>query len=102
MHNIEIIYDELKRNQIHIDRHTLAIHITQFSIKIKIYSFKYVHVLDFEQLYWEIIITNFGRTIAYLTYVYICKERMKKLLAVGFETQIIQNIIGCFFWTIFT
>ena len=27
MHNIEIIYDELKRNQIHIDRHTLAFHI---------------------------------------------------------------------------
>ena len=27
MDNIEIIYDELKRNQIHIDQHTLAFHI---------------------------------------------------------------------------
>ena len=32
MDNIEIIYDQLKRNQIHIDQHTLV------SIKTKIYT----------------------------------------------------------------
>ena len=29
-----------------------------------------IHVSDFEQLYREINITNFGRIIAYLAYVY--------------------------------
>ena len=29
MDNIEIIYDELKRNQIHIDKHALSFHINR-------------------------------------------------------------------------
>ena len=33
-----------------------------------------VRVSDFEQLYREINITNFGRTIAYLAYVYLQTE----------------------------
>ena len=69
MDNIEIIYDELKRNQIHIDQRTLAFHINTILDQNKgMYS--QIHVSDFEQLYREITITNFGRIIAYLAYVY--------------------------------
>ena len=69
MDNIEIIYDELKRNQIHIDQRTLAFHINTILGQNKdVYS--QIHVSDFEQLYREINITNFGRIIAYLAYVY--------------------------------
>ena len=65
---IEIIY-ELKRNQIHIDQHTIAFHINTILDQNKdMYS--QIHVSDFEQLYREINITNFGRIIAYLAYVY--------------------------------
>ena len=73
MDNIEIIYDELKRNQIHIDKHTLSFHINRILNQNKdIYS--QIHILDIEQLYREINITNFGRTIAYLAYVYLQTE----------------------------
>ena len=66
MDNIEIIYDELKRNQIHIDQRTLAFHINTILDQNKdMYS--QIHVSDFEQLYREINITNFGRIIAYLS-----------------------------------
>ena len=72
MDNIEIIYDELKRNQIHIDQRTLAFHINTILDQNKdMYS--QIHVSDFEQLYREINITNFGRIIAYLAYVYHIK-----------------------------
>ena len=71
MDNIEIIYDELKRNQIHIDQRTLAFHINTILDQNKdMYS--QIHVSDFEQLYREINITNFGRIIAY--YVYLQTE----------------------------
>ena len=73
MDNIEIIYDELKRNQIHIDQRTLAFHINTILDQNKdMYS--QIHVSDFEQLYREINITNFGRIIAYLAYVYLQTE----------------------------
>ena len=69
MDNIEIIYDELKRNQIHIDQRTLAFHINTILDQNKdMYS--QIHVSDFEQLYRGINITNFGRIIAYLAYVF--------------------------------
>ena len=69
MDNIEIIYDELKRNQIHIDQHTLTFHIKTILDQNK-NMYSQIHVSDFEQLYREINITNFGRIIAYLAYVY--------------------------------
>ena len=69
MDNIEIIYDELKRNQIYIDKHALSFHIKTILYRNKdMYS--QIHVSDFEQLFREINITNFGRIIAYLAYVY--------------------------------
>ena len=44
MDNIEIIYDELKQNQIQIDQHTLAFHINTIldQNNFKIYILKYV------------------------------------------------------------
>ena len=73
MDNIEIIYDELKRNQIHIDKHALSFHINKILNENKdIYS--QIHALDIEQLYQEINITNFGRTVAYLACVYLQSE----------------------------
>ena len=73
MDNIEIIYDELKRNQIHIDKHALSFHINRIlNQNTDIYS--QIHILDIEQLYREINITNFGRTVAYLACVYLQSE----------------------------
>ena len=73
MDNVEIIYDELKRNHIHIDKHGLSFHINRILNQNKdIYS--QIHALDIEQLYREINITNFGRTVAYLVRVYLQSE----------------------------
>ena len=78
MDNIEIIYDELKRNRIHIDKHALSFHINRILNQNKdIYS--QIHILDIEQLYREINITNFGRTIAYLACVYLQKAQYPKV-----------------------
>ena len=58
MDNVEIIYDELKRNHIHIDKHALSFHINTILDQNKdMYSQK--HVSDFEQLYREMNITMF-------------------------------------------
>ena len=92
MDNIEIIYDELKRNQIHIDQRTLAFHINTILDQNKdMYS--QIHVSDFEQLYREINITNFGRIIAYLAYVYkqseseeTIKELFEKIRMLAVDT----------------
>ena len=76
MDNIEIIYDELKQNKIHIDKHALSFHINRILYQNKdIYS--QIHILDIEQLYREINITNIGRTIAYLACVYLQSEAME-------------------------
>ena len=73
MDNVEIIYDELKRNHIHIDKHALSFHIKTILDQNKdMYS--QIHVSDFEQLYREINAPNFGRIIAYLACVYLQSE----------------------------
>ena len=73
MDNIEIIHDELKRNKIHIDKQALSFHINRILNQNKdIYS--QIHALDIEQLYREINITNFDRTVAYLACVYLQSE----------------------------
>ena len=47
MDNIEIIYDELKRNLNHIDKHALSFHINRILYQNKdIYS--QIHALDIE------------------------------------------------------
>ena len=63
----------MKRNQIHIDKHTLTFHRNTILNQNKdIYC--HIHVLDFEQLYREINIRKFGHTITYLAYVYLQME----------------------------
>ena len=65
--NIDIIYDELTRNKIDIDKQTLSFHInTILNQNRDLYREMNV---DLEQLYRETNITNVGRIFAYLTFV---------------------------------
>ncbi len=67
MDNIDIIFDELKRNEIGIDKQTLSFHInTILNQNRDLYRQTNV---DLEQLYREINITNVGRIFAYLAFV---------------------------------
>ncbi len=71
MDNIDIIFDELTRNKIDIDKQTLSFHInTILNQNRDLYRQTNV---DLEQLYREINITNVGRIFAYLTFV--CFQR---------------------------
>jgi hypothetical protein len=71
MDNIDIIYDELTRNKIDIDKQTLSFHInTILNRNRDLYREMDV---DLEQLYREINITNVGRIFAYLAFV--CFQR---------------------------
>ena len=67
MDNIDIIYDELTRNKIDIDKQTLSFHINTILNRNRD-LYREMNV-DFEQLYREINITNVGRIFAYLTFV---------------------------------
>ena len=89
MDKIEIIHDELKRNKIHIDKHTLAFHINRILNQNKdIYS--EIHALDIEQLYRERNATNFGRTIAYLACVYLQSE-YEETVRRNIRSEILRN-----------
>ena len=65
--NIDIIFDELKRNEIDIDKQTLSFHINTILNRNRD-LYREMNV-DLEQLYREINITNVGRIFAYLTFV---------------------------------
>ena len=67
MDNIDIIFDELKRNEIDIDKETLSFHINTILNRNRD-LYREMNV-DLEQLYREINITNVGRIFAYLTFV---------------------------------
>jgi hypothetical protein len=67
MDNIDIIYDELTRNKIDIDKQTLSFHINTILNRNRD-LYREMNV-DLEQLYREINITNVGRIFAYLTFV---------------------------------
>ncbi len=67
MDNIDIIFDELKRNEIDIDKQTLSFHINTILNRNRD-LYREMNV-DLEQLYREINITNVGRIFAYLTFV---------------------------------
>ena len=97
MDNIEVIYDELKQNQIHIDKHgCLIISHKQNSQSKQRCIFSNTYILDIEQLYREINITNFGRTIAYLACVYLQSDdektvRLKTNLFLQTNTKLIWS-----------
>ena len=67
MDNIDIIYDELTRNKIDIDKPTLSFHINTILNRNR--DLYHEMNVDLEQLYREINITNVGRIFAYLTFV---------------------------------
>ncbi len=67
MDNIDIIYDELTRNKIDIDKQTLSFHINTILNRNRD-LYREMNV-DLERLYREINITNVGRIFAYLTFV---------------------------------
>ena len=68
MAHLDIIYDELKRNKIDIDWQTLSFHINTILDKHG-NLFRGMYISDFEQLYREICVENYGRLFAYLAVV---------------------------------
>jgi hypothetical protein len=72
MDNIDIIFDELKRNEIDIDidKQTLSFHINTILDRHRdLYRVVNAHGLNLDQIYREINVTNFGCIIAYLALV---------------------------------
>ena len=62
---MDIIVDELKRNNVNITKETLDYDINTI-LREGSQLYDRINVLDFEQLYHEVNPTNFGRIIAYL------------------------------------
>ena len=70
MDNIDIIFNELKRNEIDIDKQNLSFHInTMINQHRELYREMNTHDLNLEQVYREINVTNFGRIITYLAFL---------------------------------
>ena len=67
MDNTDIIFDELKRNEIGIDKQTLSFHINTILNQNR--DLYHQTNVDLEQLYRKINITNVGRIFAYLAFV---------------------------------
>jgi hypothetical protein len=67
---VDIIFDELKRNEIDIDKQTLLFHInTMINQHRDIYREINTRNINLEQVYREINVTNFGRAFVYLAFV---------------------------------
>jgi hypothetical protein len=66
--NIDIIFDELKRNEIDIDKQTLSFHINTILDRHRDLYYAVFHArdLNLDQIYREIDVTKFGCIIAYL------------------------------------
>ena len=70
MNNINIVFDELRQNEIDIDKQTLSFHInTILDHHRDLYREVSAHSLNLDQVYREINMTNFGRIFAYLALV---------------------------------
>ena len=70
MSNINIIFDELRQNEIDIDKQTLSFHINEILDHHRdLYREVSAHGLNLDQVYREINMTNFGRIFAYLALV---------------------------------
>jgi hypothetical protein len=60
MNNINIIFDELRQNEIDIDKQTLSFHINVILDKHRdLYCAVSAHGLNLDQVYREINMTNF-------------------------------------------
>jgi hypothetical protein len=65
MSNIDIVFDELKRNEIDVDKQTLSFHLnTMIKQHRDLYREMNTRDLNLEQIYREIDVTNFGHIIA--------------------------------------
>ena len=66
--HLDIIYDELRRNEVDIDWQTLSFHINTILDEHE-NLFRGMYISDFEHLYRGICIKNYGRLFAYLNTV---------------------------------
>jgi hypothetical protein len=60
MDNIDIIFDELKRNEIDVDKQTVLLHINTINQHRDLYHEINTRGLNLEQVYREINVPNFG------------------------------------------
>jgi hypothetical protein len=74
---MDYIFDELQRNDIAIDMHTLSYHIKYMIQRHdRVYNDVMVHVNhdNILEIFSKINVNNFGRAMAYLAVVYLMKE----------------------------
>ena len=78
MNNINIIFDELRQNEIDIDKQTLSFHINAILDHHRdLYREVSAHGLNLDQVHREINMTNFGRIFAYLALVCMQSDNEK-------------------------
>ncbi len=71
---MEVILDELQKNNVDIDMGTLSYYMNYLLDKHEsMYQSMVPCSLDFATIFYEINVVNFGRAIAYLTLVYLMK-----------------------------
>ena len=71
---MEIILDELQKNNVDIDMRTLSHHVNYLLDKHRdIYQSIVSRSPDLATIFYEIDVINFGRAMAYLTLVYLTK-----------------------------
>ena len=72
--SMEVILDELRKNNVVIDMRTLSYYMNYLLDKHEsMCQSMVVCSLDFAIIFYEINVVNFGRAIAYLTLVYLMK-----------------------------
>jgi hypothetical protein len=91
MDNIDIIFDELKRNEIDIEKQTLSFHINTILDRHRdLYSAVNAHGLNLDQIYREINVTNFGCIIVYLAFVCVQNDSEESI-----RHNVQKNIEAC-------
>ena len=71
---MDVILDELRKNNVGIDMTTLSYHIHQCLEQYKtIFEKMIILPLDLPEIFEEMDVNNFGRAVAFLTYVYVLK-----------------------------
>jgi hypothetical protein len=76
MDNIDIIFDELKRNEIDVDKHTLSFHINTMINQHRDYIETNTRDLNLEQVYREINVEQVYRKIKLWSYYYLFSFRI--------------------------
>ena len=71
---MDVIFDELQKNNVNIDKTTLSYHIHHC---LEHYTTMYgemtmrSNLADLHEIFYDMNVNNFGRVIAFLTYVYV-------------------------------